>query len=169
MSTPQQRGAQITFTASSSSCPHPRYQFYLQTPTGSWTQGRDVSSRSTWTLDSQFSTPGVWKVRAWANEATSNYGQAQSVSELTFTINQSPHCATATITPTATTQPAGSSIGFSASSTGCPYPRYQYWVRLLDGKWYVKRAFSSSGALDVENDGPAARQLPGPRLGDAGG
>jgi N-acetylmuramoyl-L-alanine amidase len=153
MATPQQRGVQITFTASSSTCPHPRYQFYLQSPSGSWTQGRDVSTRTTWTWDTEFSTPGVWQVRAWANEATSNYSQPQSFAETSFTINQSPKCATATITPTSSLQPAGASIPFTATSTGCPYPRYQYWIRLLDGKWYVKQSFSTNAAWTWNTSG----------------
>lgn len=35
-------------------------------------------------------------------------------------------------------QPAGTTVSLTASSTGCPVPRYQFWVGYPNGAWVLK-------------------------------
>ena len=155
MASPQQRGAQIPLTASSQSCPQPRYSFLLKDPSGTWSQLRGFRSSSSTTWETSHAAAGVYTLRVWANENTSNYATYQSYADATFTINTSPPCATATITPSSVTQPAGTSVAFNASSTACPYPRYEYWVRLLNGGWYAKGAWSAGSQWTWNTSGLA--------------
>jgi hypothetical protein len=37
---------------------------------------------------------------------------------------------------------AGLPVLFAATATGCPAPRFEYWVQMLDGKWYLKQPWT---------------------------
>jgi len=59
------------------------------------------------------------------------------------TVSTSSKCSLATLSPSSVTQVAGSTVNFTGASGGCTSPSYAYWVRMLDGKWYMKRGFST--------------------------
>jgi N-acetyl-anhydromuramyl-L-alanine amidase AmpD len=142
LASPQQRGAKITFTATSATCPNPRYEFWIQTSSG-WYVEQGFGGRTTWTWDTSSFPAATFTVRVWADEATSNYGVSQSQSDAVFTINPSPPCSGATLAPVESTQAAGTTVSFTGDSSACPYPMYEYWVQMLDGRWYMRRGFSS--------------------------
>jgi hypothetical protein len=40
---------------------------------------------------------------------------------------------------------AGSPVSLRATAGGCPSPQFEYWVRMPNGKWYVKQAWTAGG------------------------
>ena len=69
---PQNRGALVTFTASSTGCAAPQYQFWVLPPGGAWTSVRAYSSGTTWQLDSSKYAAGSLQVGVWAREPGSS-------------------------------------------------------------------------------------------------
>jgi IPT/TIG domain-containing protein len=51
------------------------------------------------------------------------------------------NCRSIAISPAVGKGVAGSQVELFASSTVCAAPRYEFWVRLLNGKWYLKQAY----------------------------
>ena len=151
---PQQRGASITFTASSSGCTNPLYEFWTLAPGGTWTVRRSFGTAATWTWNTAGNAAGTYQVRVWANQQGTWTTASQGRAAMVFTISASPTCTTATIAPSAVTQPAGSSVVFTGGSSRCPYPRYAYYV-LLNGKWTLKRSFSSTSGWTWSTAGMA--------------
>jgi spore germination protein YaaH len=141
---PQSRGRVVTFTATTATgCNNPDYEFWLRSPNGTWTMKRSFSPTTTWVWDTSTYAAGTYMLHVWANQHGGLTNTFQALASMTFVINPSPVCKTATVTPSPVSQPAGSTIAFHATSTQCPFPRYEYWVKLLNGKWYIKRGFSS--------------------------
>jgi hypothetical protein len=63
-----------------------------------------------------------------------------------------PRCATASISPTSPNQEAGTTIAFTAGSTGCPDAHYAYWLKYPNGKWYIRRTFSTDPAYSFNSN-----------------
>jgi len=50
-------------------------------------------------------------------------------------------CSAAALSPPTPTQAAGTIVGLTASSTGCPSPQYAFYVQYPGGTWYLKQGF----------------------------
>jgi hypothetical protein len=62
-------GTPVTFTASSSTCPNPVYEFWLQWVNGTWHLMQGFSATNTWTFDTTTGyAKGVYHVHVWANQ-----------------------------------------------------------------------------------------------------
>lgn len=70
-------------------------------------------------------------------------GAAKTVSSCGYGYT-SCNCTSATISPTAPTVTAGSTINFTATSTGCPNPHFAWWLRYPNGTWRLLQSFSTS-------------------------
>jgi hypothetical protein len=66
---PSQAGTSIQLTATSSVCPNPLYQFWVQAPGGAWTilQGYSVSATATWKTTGL--APGTYLYDVWVKQA----------------------------------------------------------------------------------------------------
>jgi hypothetical protein len=77
----------------------------------------------------QFSTP---------SEAGGEIFVSANTEVRAFVMNK---CATAALSPTSQTQPAGAIVTLTASSTGCANPRYAFWVQDPSGRWSFQQDF----------------------------
>ena len=128
----------MTFTTTNATgCANPQFEFWLRSPNGTWTMKRGFADSPAWVWDTSTYAAGTYVVHVWANQHGGLTNTYQAIGEMTA----SPWCKTATLTPAPVSQPAGSTIAFHAPTV--PVPRYEYWVKLLNGKWYTKRGFSS--------------------------
>src|SRR5258708_22007713 len=64
---PQAPGTKVTFTASSSGCPNPVYEFWLQDTGGAWTM-KQAFGASTWIWDTTGLATGAYTIEVWANQ-----------------------------------------------------------------------------------------------------
>jgi len=153
---PQPPGAKVTFTASSSGCPNPVYEFWLQNPTGAWTMTQAFGA-ATWSWDTTGLATGAYTISVWADQQGADLSTWEASGQLSYSLAAStpPPCSSASLSPASATQPAGSMVSFTASASGCPNPLYEYWVQYLDGSWNMLRAFSSDPTWTWNSSGRA--------------
>jgi hypothetical protein len=145
------------FTATSMGCGNARYQFLLRYPagTGSWTIKQAFGAANTWTWDSSGYPAGNYDIQVWANQTGDSTANWEAMDIANFTLNQSPPCSSVTETAApASTSASGTSVTFTASASGCPNPRYQFWV-LAPGSstWQVVQAYSSGSTFSWNTTG----------------
>jgi spore germination protein YaaH len=133
-------GANIRFTASSTGCTKPLYEFWLRYPNGQWVMKRGFGS-NTWYWNTTGTPLGTYTVQVWANVSPLLNRRGATIASMTYKIALQPRCGTAALSPPTATQAASTSVAFTASSTGCGTPAYAYWV-LQSGAWHLKRGFS---------------------------
>ena len=100
------------------------------------------STNPTFSLNTSFFPPGTYAVRVWANQAPSatHYDTfAQSSVILTG-------CTSAGVTGSTSSSTRGAVVTFTATSSGCPSPKYQFYVRDTSGKWHLMQPFSNGSA-----------------------
>ena len=146
----QSAGAPINFTASSVGC-NPVYEFWVGYPNGSWVlkQGWGGAAFS-WSTAGL--SPGMYSVHAWANQQ----GASQATWEAYGTASVSlSTCASAALAPASVTKAVGSLVAFTAGSTGCLSPQFEYWVQYPNGTWYLKRPFLTDPTWSWDTTGLA--------------
>jgi len=140
---PQEPGAIMTAIGNSNSCTSPLYQFLLLPPGGTWTVMQAFGASATWNWNSTGYAPGYYQLGVWVKESTST-ARYDAYAITDFQLKWQT-CTSATITPSsASPQPPGTSITFTATSTGCANPRYRFW-RLAPGSstWVSLGAYSA--------------------------
>jgi spore germination protein YaaH len=133
-------GSIVNFSESVSGCTSPQFEYWLQSPTGLLTMVRSFSADPTWSWNTAGLTPGAYTVRAWANQQGDDTSAPDVTGSSTITLGG---CAAATLSPATTIVQGGSKVAFTATSSGCPNPQYEYWVQWLDGTWHIIRPFSA--------------------------
>ena len=149
---PQPPGAVITFGSTATGCSKPTYEFWLQSPNGKWTLKRGWGTGS-WTWNTKGAAIGTYTLHVWANQTGDPNRTWQTYGELKFTLAVLPHCDSATLTPPTATQAVGSTVSFTASSTGCGTPTYEYWVQSPSGTWTMKRSFTMDPSWSWSSSG----------------
>jgi len=132
----QPAGSTVTLTANSTGCASPRYAFWVQYPGGAWyliqTFGGPTFNWNTSGLGA-----GTYTVHVWVNSQGNGYS---AIGSATVTL-ASNTCTAASLTPPSLSQAAGSTLTFTASSTGCTNPRYAFWVQYPDTSWNFVQDF----------------------------
>jgi hypothetical protein len=154
---PQARGALITFTAASSGCLSPSYEFWLLPPGGAWTSVRAYGPGTTWQLDSGKYSAGTYQVGVWAREAAST-NRYDSFFVMSYAITSSAGCVVAALNPSvASPQAVGTSITFTPRQSNC-MQQYEFWLLPPGGVWAVVQGYGI-GATWTWN---SAGRAPGP-------
>jgi photosystem II stability/assembly factor-like uncharacterized protein len=140
---PSLPGTQVIFTATSTTCPNPRYRFWEAPPGGGWTIVQNYSASTTFTWNSQ-STPGTYRFEVDVRDAAET--TPYDVTALTSYVLQSvPPCTTPGLSASPPSPGAtGSGATFTATTSGCPNPRYRFWVQPPGGAWAVAQAYGSA-------------------------
>jgi hypothetical protein len=130
-------GSTVSLTASSTACAAPRYEFWVQYPNKTWNLkqgwGGPAFSWSTAGL-----APGAYTVHAWANEAGDPTTTFEGLGSDTLTLTG---CTVATLSPVTGSSKVGTPITFTATSSGCPNPVYEFWLQWANGTWYRMTGF----------------------------
>lgn len=145
-------GGGSTFTATTSGCTTPSYQWWLLPPSGSW-QLKQTYGSGTWapTFGVGSYEPGTYSVDAWVKQSGSAAAyNTYGLYSLTLTT-----CAAATLAAApASPQAAGTSITLTATSTGCATPEYQFWVLPPGGSWMPLGQFSTTNTATWTSSAP---------------
>jgi hypothetical protein len=152
-SPPLAPGAAVTFTGTSNSCTSPLYQFWLLTPGGSWTVMRAYSATTTWTWYSIGYAPGIYQVGVWAKASASSASyDAYFIGTFTLDVGL---CTSAGISAgPASPQAPGTTITFTATSTDCAIPQYEFWLLPPPGTtWSAKQAYGPTATFDWSTTG----------------
>lgn len=152
-SSPQTPGAMITLTASSTGCSSPSYEFWLLPPGGAWTVARGYGTAS-WGWNTTGLAPGTYQLGVWARQAGSA-GQYNAYFIGSFQLAV-PGCTPATIAASPSSpQAAGTPVTFTATSSGCSAPRYQFWEQAPGGIWKVVQPWGTGGTFSWNSTGAA--------------
>jgi len=155
VSPPQRPGATITFTASSTGCGSPQYQFGIRPPGGVNAIKRAYGGDATWSWDTSGLVPGTYLVAVWAREAGSTAAY-QANAFTTYQLTVLP-CASVTITADpASPQVAGQLITLNAATSGCIAPHYEFWAQLPSGAWKLLRSYATGASDSWDSTGAAA-------------
>ncbi len=144
-------GSTVHFSANSTGCSNPQYQYWVQFPDGSWNIERAFSASPTWDWVTSGITAGTYTVHVWANQTGAFTALSEAIGSSTVTLGG--NCTSASLSPAGTSASLGSTVSFSASSSGCSNPQYQYWVQFLDGTWSIQRPFSSDPTWNWNTSG----------------
>jgi hypothetical protein len=152
---PQLAGTPVTITASASGCPNPRYQFWTLAPGGAWTIVQPYSPSATFNWNT--SPPaGTYRYSVWFRDASSAAGYDTYFPGTTYVLTTTP-CASVTASAApASPQAHGTPITITASASGCPSPRYQFWILAPGGSWTIKQAYSGTATFNWNTTGLAA-------------
>jgi len=160
---PDGQGATINLTASTTGCANPLYQFWLAAPGSStWQIAQAYSSAATFTWNTATSTAGAYGVSVWVRDATSNgvngnnTGRWDAYASNEYTL-VGP-CSSTHITASPEGSAAASTVvKFTATSTGCVNPVYQFWIAAPGSStWQVAQSYSGSPTLIWDTTGKAA-------------
>jgi len=131
-------GSTVSLTAASTGCASPEYEFWVLYPNGTWNLKRGFGGPTISWSTAGLAT-GAYTVHAWANQQGTSWDAIGSAA-VTLTNN----CTTASLSPPTASQPAGSAVSLTASSSGCLIPRYEFWVQYSNGVWFLKQGFGGS-------------------------
>jgi hypothetical protein len=137
----QEVASTVHFTASSSGCSAPQYEYWVQYLDASWHMLRGFSTDPTWNWVTSGLAPGTYTVHVWANQTGDSTATWEAYGSSTVTLTG---CTSASLSPSSVSAPAGTSVTFTASSTGCTAPVYQFWLQDTTGKWQIMQPFSTS-------------------------
>jgi hypothetical protein len=145
VATPQAPGATVVFTATSNSCTGALYQFWLLRPGYGWQARQLYSTAATWSWDTTTWPLGTYQVGVWA-KASASSAAYDTFFIGTYQLNVGGGCTSASISASpASPQVAGAMITFTAISTDCGAPTYEFWKLPPPGSaWSVAQPYGSA-------------------------
>ena len=150
----QAPGATVTFTAGSTGCAAAQYEFWYLPPGGKWTVTQPYGA-STWSWTTSGLVPGTYQVGVWARQtgSTASY-DAYYIGTYQLTL---PGCSAAGISASpASPQAAGTRITFTASSSACAAPLYEFWEQKPGGIWTAVQGLGGGTSFSWDSTGSAA-------------
>jgi hypothetical protein len=136
----QQAGLPVNFTASSTGCPDPTYEFWVGYPNGSW-----VLKRGWGGPDFSWSTaglaPGSYSVHVWANQQGASLATWEANGATISITITSGKCTSVSATHS---DPTANPVTLTAVASGCPNPQYEFWIQYPNGTWYLKRGWGGA-------------------------
>jgi hypothetical protein len=160
---PQLSGTAVTFTATSTGCPNPLYQFWVLAPgSTTWKILQPYSTASTYTWNTTGLAPGNYLYTAWARDASTTGMHCSYLgcydaymAAATYNLTRQP-CTSVTDTPSpASPQLSGTTVTFTATSSGCSNPLYQFWIRKPGAAWQILQPYSASNTYSWNTTGLA--------------
>jgi len=151
----QSDGLGVAFTATSSgvACTSPVYEYWLQYPNGTWVMTRAFSATATWSWDTTGYPLGSYLIHVWANQSGDSQVTYEALASLSYTLTG---CTGATMSPPAGSSfAAGGTVAFTAGSSGCPTPEFEFWVLAPGSSWAMEQAYSPSPTFNWNTNGLA--------------
>jgi hypothetical protein len=153
VASPQAVGATLTFTPQQSGCSQ-QYKFWLLPPGGQWQVTQAYGIAGTWAWNTAGYASGTYELGVWEGSASSP-GSYQSYGITSFTLGFAG-CTSASSSPSvAPPQTVGTAVTFTASSTGCTSPQYEFWLLAPGGSWTVKQGYSAMTTWSWNSSGLA--------------
>ncbi|HZK73597.1 MAG TPA: hypothetical protein VFD88_06315, partial [Clostridia bacterium] len=145
---PEVLGQPLGLNATSAGCPDPNplYEFYLRSPAGVWSIVQPFSTNDVFIWDTTHFTPGTYLTGIWVKDANSTKTY-DTYAFGTFTLTF-PNCTDAGVSPdSASPQPVGLTVNFTAFADACPNAVYQWWVRNAAGAWSIAVPFPAGNTF----------------------
>jgi hypothetical protein len=154
-------GTQVTLTASASTCPNPRYEFWmLAAGTTTWRIMQGYSSSNTYRWNSTGAPTGTEQFGVWARDAASSAAYDTYIG-IPYSVI-APACTGVTLSAAPASPIAhgqGTHVTLSAMASGCtnPNPLYEFWMLPAGStKWLLIRGYSTTASYDWNTTGAPA-------------
>ena len=148
-------GTQVVVTASSATCPNPRYEFWIMAPEGSWTTVQAYSAGATFNWNTAGKAPGTYRYSVWVRDAASPNSYDTYFPGTAYTLTTTS-CASVTASAApASPQAAGTTVTITATASGCPSARYEFWTMAPGGNWTIVQAYSATNTFTWNTSPPA--------------
>ena len=163
--TPQGTGTMVSFTAATTTCPHPLFEFWLAPPgpTSPWILEQGYTSSPTWRWTTTGAPSADYKVEVWVRDTISGIisgsdrGTYDAVVDVTDTLTSAPCSAPTVSASPAFLSTAGSPVTITASAT-CSHtnPLYEFWM-LAQGSsaWRIVQPYSPLATYTWNSTGAA--------------
>jgi hypothetical protein len=154
----QTAGGMVVVTASTSGCPNPLYEFWLQNPGSStWTIAQPYSTSATFNWNTSGSAAGTYHLSVWIRDAASANSYDTYFPGIAYALTPGG-CASVTASAAPSSpQASGTAVTITASASGCPNsPRYEFWILPPGGSWTVALPYSTSAVFNWSTTGLAA-------------
>ena len=164
---PQETGTLVTLGATTTGCPQPLYEFWMQASgSTTWQLLQAYSTRATYVWNTTGALNGTEQFEVWVRDAFSlgstcpaDRGCFDASSGIAYTVT-APYCASVTVSasPTTVMQGNGTHVTVTGAATGCTNsPRYEFWIRVAPQiTWQLVQAYSASPTFDWNTAGAAA-------------
>jgi len=162
---PQPSGAQVQLSATSGGCANPTYQFWVLAPgSTTWQVAQAYSSAATFSWNTTTIVGGTYHFSVWAQDAVSpgtfgnSFGRYDAFNALrSFALTPIPCTSVGSSAAPASPEMVGTTITFTGNVTGCPNPRFQFWVMNPgSAKWQLAHDYSTSALLSWNTTGKGA-------------
>jgi hypothetical protein len=130
-------GSVVALTASSTGCPGPRYEFWVQYPNQTWYLKQGWGG-GTFNWSTAGLRPGTYTVHVWANQTGDWTKTYEALASTTVTLTG---CTSASVSPASGSSKVAVAIKFTATSSGCPNPVYEFWLHWVNGTWHRMTGF----------------------------
>jgi spore germination protein YaaH len=160
---PQASGTLVVLTGSAgaSFCPNPLYEFWVLAPGSStWAIAQAFSTSATFSWDTTGRPSGAYHLGVWVRDAgsagtvTTTLGNFDTFASAVYTLNTQPCASVAGSAAPALTSTTGTAVTITGNASGCPNPRYEFWI-LPPGSstWTIAQAYSSSATYSWNTNG----------------
>ena len=133
-------GTTLSFTATSTGCSNPQYEYWILRPGSSWQVLQPFSSNPSFSWNTTGVVPGTFQIAVWVRQLGGGSSSYEAAAGGAYTL---AGCTGATLTPGPSSIEGATTVSFTATATGCPTPDFEYWVLPPGGYWQVLRAYSS--------------------------
>ena len=131
-------GSVVGMIAHSTRCNNPLFEFWVQFPSGAWYLRQGWSGSPIFNWKTAGLKPGTYQVHVWANQTGHSMKTFEGLGLSTVTLTG---CTAGTLSPASASAKVGSQIAFTAGSSTCPNPLYEFWVQWVDGTWHKARGW----------------------------
>jgi IPT/TIG domain len=154
---PQVSGTPIVFTAGSSSCLKPLFEFWLRTDTTPWQMIQAFSTKNTYNWDSTGAPTGNVFFGVWVKDASSSTSNFDTNASTTYVMSQ-PACSAVTITavPSTVVHGSGTHSTITGAASGCTNSTgqlYEFWMRTSTTAWVIVQSYSTTATYDWNSTG----------------
>ena len=148
-------GTAVTVTAGATGCPKPLFEFWILAPGSTWKIAQAYSSTGTYNWTTTGLQSGLYRVSVWVRDASSSAGYDAFVPGASYTLTPTPCTSVTASTSPPSPQAAGATVTISATASGCPNPRYQFWIQAPGHSWTIVRAYSTGASFTWNTTPPA--------------
>lgn len=141
-------GTRVTVTGSASgpACTNPRYQFWLLPPGGIWSVVQLYSPTATYGWDTAGLAAGTYRFSVWARDALSGTAY-DSFGAFNYVLTATTCGVTGASAAPPSSADVGNQVIVTGSASGCPNPRYLFWLLPPGGSWTQVQPYSASATF----------------------
>ena len=136
----------VTVTATGSGCPNPRYEFWFLPPGGTWTSVQGYGTSASYSWNTTGIAAGTYLFSAWARDASSTAAYDSYDSSHSYTLTITPCTSVSLSYSPASPGSSGTPVTVTGTASGCPNPRFEFWLLPPGGTWTLVQGYSPTAS-----------------------